>query len=942
MLGLPATAINYSANDLKLRIGNTQTLDLAVSGPYSLSNFMLTIVGGNTMVQVNGASGSAPTVSGSGNSVTYVSGGTAVTVDPGLTVTDSGSTTLVGATVSISGGAFVGDGDILSATTAGTAITGSFTGDVLTLSGTDTLADYQQVLDSVVFSSTTADPTKGTSQPSRTVSWVVNDGAATSAPVTSTVNIQPPPRTLSWTGAKDTTFANAGNWNDTTNTLNPALLAPNSADAAQFIGGGGTITGTGSVNTLSFGGTANWTLNSSAALTDAAGVIVGATGNGALTLSGGGTIVSGGTVDVVSGTGGNSAFLTVDGTGSAWTSNGELIVGQQNSSGSLTIRNHGALSSGAGATAGKGLVIADTGGSGSVDVTGAGSLLGNAGQFVVGNLGFASLLITSGGTVQTSRAGATVASPAADIGAGAGSDGSNVSVNGIGSTWQVSGPLVVGGAASGSLAISAGGTVTADQVDAGEFASSAGIISVVGTGSNMVLTGSLVVGDGASAELSILSGGMVSANNADIGVQAGSTGNVDIEGAGSHLDIANDLNIGDAGVGVLTLGNGTELTVGNNLVIGANGVLNQFGGSIDPSTITIVSGGRQGGHGTSTASVMISNAGTLFASAGTETVITPLITAPSGKSGVLEIDTGGNLLLNVTSVDATQSVTFTDSTGILTIGTIGGFAAPIVGVIAGDTIIVQGKSIASDSFNASTHVLTLFDGSSATIGTLKLGPSVDGSAILANGTGGLGVAPCFMAGTRISTERGEVAVEDLRVGDRVQVVVQGHGGSAQPITWIGHRTVDCSRHPEPHKVHPVRVAANAFGPYRPCRDLYLSPDHALYINDVLIPVKHLVNGTTITQVATDEVTYYHVELPQHSVLLAEGMAAEFYLDTGDRSNFANADGPIALYPDFASRVWDAGGCAPLVVTGPELRQAQDWVNTVALARRLPTPVAAAS
>ena len=94
-----------------------------------------------------------------------------------------------------------------------------------------------------------------------------------------------------------------------------------------------------------------------------------------------------------------------------------------------------------------------------------------------------------------------------------------------------------------------------------------------------------------------------------------------------------------------------------------------------------------------------------------------------------------------------------------------------------------------------------------------------------------------------------------------------------------------------------------------------------YVGDVLIPVKYLINGTSIAQVAKDEVTYYHVELSQHSVLLAEDLTTESYLDTGDRSNFANCDGPVVLHPDFASRQWDARGCAPVVVTGRELAAA---------------------
>jgi hypothetical protein len=69
-------------------------------------------------------------------------------------------------------------------------------------------------------------------------------------------------------------------------------------------------------------------------------------------------------------------------------------------------------------------------------------------------------------------------------------------------------------------------------------------------------------------------------------------------------------------------------------------------------------------------------------------------------------------------------------------------------------------------------------------------------------------------------------------------------------------------------------------------------------------------------------SYYHVELPRHAVLLAEGLAAESYLEAGDRGNFANGGGVAALYPDFATLRWEAQGCAPLVVTGAEVEAAR--------------------
>src|SRR5262249_46338246 len=77
-----------------------------------------------------------------------------VTVSPALLVSDPDNLTLVSATVAITGGTFAGDGDVLAATTIGTSISASYDAatETLALTGSDTLADYQQVLDSVTFS----------------------------------------------------------------------------------------------------------------------------------------------------------------------------------------------------------------------------------------------------------------------------------------------------------------------------------------------------------------------------------------------------------------------------------------------------------------------------------------------------------------------------------------------------------------------------------------------------------------------------------------------------------------------------------------------------------------------------------------------------------------------------------------------------------------------
>ena len=129
-----------------------------------------------------------PPVVTAGATANFTAGGAAATLDAGLAVTDQSSSTLASATVSISG--FV-SGDMLSVDTTGLAITGSYdlgTG-VMTLSGDDTLADYEAALDSVTYGFNGAHPGVGGTEPNRTIDWTVNDGAATSATATSSLTV---------------------------------------------------------------------------------------------------------------------------------------------------------------------------------------------------------------------------------------------------------------------------------------------------------------------------------------------------------------------------------------------------------------------------------------------------------------------------------------------------------------------------------------------------------------------------------------------------------------------------------------------------------------------------------------------------------------------------------------------------------------------------------
>jgi hypothetical protein len=190
------------------------------------------------------------------------------------------------------------------------------------------------------------------------------------------------------------------------------------------------------------------------------------------------------------------------------------------------------------------------------------------------------------------------------------------------------------------------------------------------------------------------------------------------------------------------------------------------------------------------------------------------------------------------------------------------------------------------------------------------------SLINSNDTGTLQNFPCYAAGTLIRTVDGEIAVENLAEG---QLVVTA-SGTAKPIRWIGRRTVNVRRHADPATVRPIRIAAGALAEGVPARDLLVSPDHAMLVDGALIPARLLVNNRSITE-ATDVkiVTYFHVELDSHDIIIAEGAQAESFLDTGNRAVFANTD-VSAMNVDLSVaqrlRMPAEGACMPLV-TDPE-------------------------
>jgi hypothetical protein len=157
---------------------------------------------------------------------------------------------------------------------------------------------------------------------------------------------------------------------------------------------------------------------------------------------------------------------------------------------------------------------------------------------------------------------------------------------------------------------------------------------------------------------------------------------------------------------------------------------------------------------------------------------------------------------------------------------------------------------------------------------------------------------CFFQGTRIATPAGERVVESLGVGDPVLTAE----GAVVPVRWIGRRSLhaygpDGYLRADPLSVMPIRIKAGALAAGLPRRDLLVSPDHALLIDDILIQAGALVNDLSIRREhrLPERFTFYHVELADHALILAEGMPAETFVDYVDRFAFDNWAEHEALY-----------------------------------------------
>lgn len=190
-----------------------------------------------------------------------------------------------------------------------------------------------------------------------------------------------------------------------------------------------------------------------------------------------------------------------------------------------------------------------------------------------------------------------------------------------------------------------------------------------------------------------------------------------------------------------------------------------------------------------------------------------------------------------------------------------------------DTLDLRGGgrlTVSYDSDNAENGNVTYFDENGAITGSLRF-------VNIEN------VIPCFTPGSMIATPKGEIAAEDLRVGDRV--ITRDNG--IQEILWVGQRKLTGAELRLNMHLQPVWIRAHSLGKGLPERDMLVSPNHRILVandrtqlyfedHEVLVAAKHLTGSKGISSITASNVTYIHFMCARHEVVLSDGAWTETF------------------------------------------------------------------
>jgi hypothetical protein len=382
--------------------------------------------------------------------------------------------------------------------------------------------------------------------------------------------------------------------------------------------------------------------------------------------------------------------------------------------------------------------------------------------------------------------------------------------------------------------------------------------------------------------------------------------------------ILNDLNI-SSGV-TLDVGSTDSLTVQANLFSNA-GTINVFGSLTVQNIASADSSGTIDANGGTVTLQNINEDGTFIIEGGGQMFISysgNINGAPTFylKDGLLESqsNTPGQASVDFSGSAAGHLAFNTTTNGNATNNSLNNMGL-------GDSIEFIDKVITNVSYASNTLTLTTADSSTYNIHITSFDSSVPAPDFI------LSTDPithrseaevvCFLRGTRIRTPDGSKPVDLLLIGDQVLTA----DGQIRAVRWLWRQTV-VTAFADELRAYPIRIMAGALGEAVPQRDLFLSPDHAILLDGCLVQAAALVNDTTIVRVKNPEprFVYYHVELEDHALILAEGVASETFVDNVTRRRFDN-------YADYEA-VYGAGELAIAEMDVPRAKSARQLPHVV--------------
>ena len=171
---------------------------------------------------------------------------------------------------------------------------------------------------------------------------------------------------------------------------------------------------------------------------------------------------------------------------------------------------------------------------------------------------------------------------------------------------------------------------------------------------------------------------------------------------------------------------------------------------------------------------------------------------------------------------------------------------------------------------------------------------------------------CFARGTLIRMQSGCCAVEQIKAGDLVQTIDNG----VKRVCWVGEQHFDHMSLRFSPKLRPVLIAPGVFDNDKP---LLVSQQHRILLGDRFIKARHLPQIAGMrARVANGlkRVSYYHLLLEDHQVLLANNIPAEsLYLGAVARTTLIRGEQADRTFVKAA----DGGRIAHALVR-PELKR----------------------